>query len=198
MARETETTALKLEIEQKDQNIAQCVESAKQCRDEADYLMNTNAQCNAEVENLAVAIAQIRTESDSLFTENSQYQAEVVRLKEQNTKLEFTITESIKQIKDKDARLVTVEEQLKACVQALEPSPKVPVLSDVFEENGIAIMAMAFLGLMSLANLAFTVRERKQLRLAPPNAKHSADPNKVTITMDKQTYRDFIRYLRKR
>jgi seryl-tRNA synthetase len=198
MAIETETTALKLEIEQKNHGIAQCVESIKQCKDEAESLMNTNAQCNAEVENLAVAIAQNRTEFDSLFAENAQHQAEVVRLKEQNTKLEFIIAESIKQLKDKDAKLVTLEEQLKSCVQALEPSPKVPVLSDVFEENGIAIMAMAFLGLMSMANLAFTVRERKQLRPAPQNAKHNADPNKVTITMDKQTYRDFIRYLRKR
>jgi seryl-tRNA synthetase len=198
MARETETSALKLEIEQKNHGIAQCVESTKQCRDEAESLMNTNAQCNAEIENQAAAIAQISTEFDSLFAENSQCQAEVVPLKEQNTKLEIINTDSIKEIMDKDARLVTLEEQLKSCVQALEPSPKTPVLSNVFEENGIAIMAMAFLGLMSLANLAFTVRERKQLRPDPPNAKHNADPNKVTITMDKQTYRDFIRYLRKR
>jgi hypothetical protein len=193
-------------IGQKDAEIAQAADQYAQCKFDYDSIMITNAQCSADVEALKAAITEASAEGDGLKQENAQCKAVVKDLTDKIAGLEGVVTESGKLLLECDDKLANLSELPQSCLSApissLVPgavlSDTKPVLPEILNERGIAIIAMAFLGLMSLMNLMVAYRDQNQVQPVPQTTKVNANPNKVTITMDKKTYQDFIRYMRNR
>jgi hypothetical protein len=184
---------------------AQVAKDYEQLEQDYTSISIDNAQCRAENEALKAAITEASAEGEDLKKEIEQCKVVNKELMDKNSGYETVLAESAKLLHECDDRLANLQNLPQSCLLSpgnsfVNPSPVLAnpksILPDFINERWIAILAMVILGLMSLMNLAVAYQDRNQVQPNPQTTKVNANPNKVTITMDRNTYQDFIRYMR--